>query len=106
MTKVRYVYFAHDGKPRERVKIGMSISPTWRLKELHCTLLFAVPCEYRFAHVLERALHAQLADIRLPDRGVQGGSEWFQVDERLSLLIRYCRTTRRWPFDGTKVVLP
>ena len=101
----RYVYFAHDGHPLERVKIGMSVSPTGRLKELRCTLLFAIPCTYQFAHVLERTLHQELADVRLPDRRTQGGTEWFRVDDRLSTLIRYVRSTNRWPFDGTKVVV-
>lgn len=102
---VRYVYFAHDGCPRERVKIGMSVHPFWRLKTLHCTLLFAVPCAYRFAPVLERTIHRELDYLRLPDRRFEGGTEWFRVDERLSTLIRTVRTSHRWPFDGTLVVI-
>jgi hypothetical protein len=102
----RYVYFAHDGQPTKLIKIGMSVTPTWRLKAIRCHMLFAVPCDYRFAHTLERTIHQEFADLRLPDRRTEGGSEWFRVDNRLSILIRTVRLTRRWPFDGTTVVLP
>lgn len=103
---VRYVYFAHDGAPSERVKIGISINPRWRVKTLHCHLLFAIPCEYRFARELEQTIHAELVHLRAEDRGWrEGWTEWFTVDERLSSLIQRVRRTGLWPWDYTEVIL-
>ena len=101
----RYVYFAHDGVPSRRVKIGISVDPPSRMRALDCDLLFAIPCEHDFAPILERTLHQELAERQIHGRGNRGGhTEWFSVDRRLSRLIQCVRLTRRWPWDGTEVI--
>lgn len=101
----RYVYFAHDGKPSKRVKIGLSRDVPGRMKALNCQLLFAVPCSYSFARQLEQTLHAEFAPNRV-ELHREGGTEWFLTDARLDALIRYVRTTRTWPWDYSEVMLP
>lgn len=103
--ETRFVYFAHDGHPTRRVKVGMSVEPQHRIRTIRCQMLFAVPCTFDFAPVLEQTIHAELAHLRMPNRRTEGGTEWFHVDDRLATLIRTVRTTRRWPFDGTPVVV-
>lgn len=100
----RYVYFAHDGEPDKRVKIGVSLDPRWRLPEIHCHLIFAVPCNYGYALKLERKLHDRFAALRLPRRPGNGGTEWFSVDNELQTLIDHVLETGVWV--KAKVVVP
>lgn len=102
-----YVYFAHDGVPGRRVKIGISVAPEARMRQLRCELLFAIPCECTFARKLEQALHQEFADRRIPGRRRgEGHTEWFATDRRLSDLISHVRMTRTWPWTRTEVVMP
>lgn len=77
-----YVYFVRSG---QNVKIGRSIDPDVRLRELQTThagelvLLASVP-----AHAaLERALHARFQHLRTRSAG-----EWFRLEPDLIAFIR------------------
>ena len=106
MTEIVYVYFAHDGSPTERVKIGLSTDPRKRMKAIKCELLFAVACGDVSATRLERALHAEFGASQVLNHDRPNGySEWFFVTPRLQKLIAHVRLTQTWPFDGTRVLL-
>lgn len=96
----RYVYFAHDGTPTERVKIGISVNPRQRVSDLKCELLFAVEFSYKGARIVERAFHDGLAPYRLRCERDQGYTEWFEVSPALGGLIEHIRLTRTWPWDS------
>lgn len=120
MPATRYVYFAQTGIGRRAprvgdvVKIGITDNLRSRMRVLRAELIFAVPCEYDFAEILERQLHAEFRDqLVAKERGewyladettVVGGLEWFWVDERLHFLLTRVLESGRWPWTHERVV--
>jgi len=96
MSQTRSLYFCRDRRGKDLVKIGISIHPEQRMKEVNGELILAIRLDYyQEAADAEQALHK-----RWNDRRVEG--EWFRNHPFLGLYIhqlkwayiRYCDAQR------------